>query len=313
MRTIGILLFGALFLFSDFRPQNVGSAHAAESGFGVYLLGSRGLGAGIVPPPGFYFASESFFYTGTYRGLIGGSDGGTVEGTIEVDLAFDLLTPVWVTPHKIAGGQFGVSATLPVGYVGVGIDTADASTWDSRVAIGDPLVSAFLGWHRGELHWNVVASAYIPAGEYDGSRPANLSLNRPALDVAATSTWLSNAHALDVTASAGITLNGENAVTNYQSGTELHFEAAVAKKIAKGLSIGAVGYHYEQISGDKGAGAVLGSFKGRASALGAVLSYDFTAGGLAVSARLQVMQEFNVKNRFEGAPVVVNVVAWSAP
>jgi hypothetical protein len=260
-----------------------------------------------------YFASESFFYSGTYQGPVASSSGEPVPGTVTVDLAFDLLTPVWVTPIKVAGGQFGVSATLPVGYVGVGIKTADVSSWDSRIAIGDPLVSAFLGWHHHELHWNLVASAYIPAGAYDGSRPANLALNRPALDLAATSTWLSNAYALDVTASAGITLNGENDVTDYQTGTELHFEAAVAKKIASGLWAGAVGYHYEQISGDKGAGAVLGSFKGRTSAIGAVLGYDFTAGNLAVSARLQVMQEFNVKNRFEGAPVLVNVVAWSAP
>jgi hypothetical protein len=38
---------------------------AAESAKSVYLLGSNGSLAGFVPPPGMYFSSINYYYTGS--------------------------------------------------------------------------------------------------------------------------------------------------------------------------------------------------------------------------------------------------------
>lgn len=268
----------------------------AESGFGAYLVGSRGILAGIEPPPGVYFASASFFYSGEFSGPI--SLGGNVtDADLKVDLAFDLLTPIWITPLEIAGGKLGFAATLPVGYVGVSLN----GSADSRVTYGDPSVAAFVGWHAGDFHWNTGASLYLPIGSYE-NRLANLALHRTAVDVFAAGTWMNTDLGLTATLSGGVTINAENEKSNYRTGTELHLEGGVSKDLGGGISVGIFGYHYEQLSPDSGANAAL-AFEGRASAVGLVLGYDFKVEETAIAARLQILDEFNVENRFEGAPV----------
>jgi len=44
------------------------TALAAEGGIGVYLLGSRSVGAGITPPAGLYFQDDTYFYDGKLSG-----------------------------------------------------------------------------------------------------------------------------------------------------------------------------------------------------------------------------------------------------
>lgn len=39
-------------------------AEAAEAATGVYILGSRTVGAGITPPAGNYFQNDTYFYSG---------------------------------------------------------------------------------------------------------------------------------------------------------------------------------------------------------------------------------------------------------
>lgn len=41
------------------------TALAVEGGSGVYLLGSKGSGAGILPPAGTYFLNDSYYYSGS--------------------------------------------------------------------------------------------------------------------------------------------------------------------------------------------------------------------------------------------------------
>ncbi|WP_247779323.1 hypothetical protein [Bradyrhizobium sp. 170] len=43
-------------------------AEAAEAATGVYLLGSRTVGAGIAPPASVYFQDNTYFYSGKIGG-----------------------------------------------------------------------------------------------------------------------------------------------------------------------------------------------------------------------------------------------------
>ena len=51
---------------------------------------------------------------------------------------------------------------------------------------------------------------------------------------------------------------------------------------------------------DSGAGATLGDFKGRVTALGALLTYSFALGKIPVSTQWTYFHEFDVENRVEG-------------
>jgi hypothetical protein len=63
---------------------------------------------------------------------------------------------------------------------------------------------------------------------------------------------------------------------------------------------GVAGYHYQQVTGDSGAGATFGDFKGRVNAIGPVLAYSFTLGKIPVSTQWTYFHEFDVENRIEG-------------
>ena len=72
------------------------------------------------------------------------------------------------------------------------------------------------------------------------------------------------------------------------------------QNLSKSFGLGLVGYHYQQITGDSGAGANLGDFKGRVTALGPTINYNFTLSQIPVSTSLKYLKEFNVENRLEG-------------
>ncbi len=60
------------------------------------------------------------------------------------------------------------------------------------------------------------------------------------------------------------------------------------------------GYHFQQLTGDSGAGATLGDFEGRVTGLGPMMSATFMLGPIPVTTNLRYFREFNVKNRLEG-------------
>jgi hypothetical protein len=99
---------------------------------------------------------------------------------------------------------------------------------------------------------------------------------------------------------AGVTLNGENDDTDYESGTEFHLELAAVKNFSKQFAVGIAAYHYEQITGDSGVGARLGDFEGRVTAIGPVVKYNFQIGQTPVSSSFRWFHKFNVENRLEG-------------
>jgi hypothetical protein len=66
-------------------------AGATEGGASLYIPGLLGPGAGIVPPPGFYFSNVAYSYSGGRRIQVGGI-------LAEVEAQGDDLTGTWVTP-----------------------------------------------------------------------------------------------------------------------------------------------------------------------------------------------------------------------
>jgi len=75
---------------------------------------------------------------------------------------------------------------------------------------------------------------------------------------------------------AGYAINTENPDTDYKSGSLLHFEGAIQQILPVGsglITLGAEGFYFDPVTGDSGAGATLGSFKGMTAGLGPVLGY----------------------------------------
>lgn len=304
-----LVLAGALGCEAVFEPAT--PASAAEGGHGVYLLGLKSANAGITPPPGVYFANNVYYYAGAANAsqpfpLVGGT---TVAG-INANVWLDLPSVLWSTPIEIFGGNLAFSALMPLGGPSVNAGATLTSPLvgspvsgtrnDSVKSYGDPAISALIGWHSGNFHWNAGVTGFFPVGDYREGALANIANHRLAVDFNGAVTWLDPRIGLDLSAALGFTVSQENTATDYRTGDEFHLEWAATQNLSKEFSIGLVGYYYNQLTGDSGTGATLGRFKGEVTAVGGSIGFNFKLGNLPVSTRLRAYHEFNVRNRLEG-------------
>jgi hypothetical protein len=222
-----------------------------------------------------------------------------------------------VTPTEILGGNLGFAVSLPFGTPRVSPTivadfprlnrTVGRTVTEENLNVGDIPLQAFLGWHAGNFHWQLGVMGFIPSGTYDQNSFSNVSLNRPAVDTFGTFTWLDPAKGHELSAKAGVTFNGTNTINQYRSGDEFHLEWAAMQHFSPEFAVGVVGYFYDQLNGDSGRGARLGSFKGRVVALGGEADYTFKLGALPVSTKLRVYREFDTENRFQGTAGVLTI------
>ena len=117
-----------------------------------------------------------------------------------------------------------------------------------------------------------------PEGQWPECRPRGDCPRR----FSAAVTYLDPTLGIELSMVGGFTINGENPDTDHRTGRELHVEAGPTKLI-KELSAGVIGAHYQQVTGDSGPGATLGPYKGRNTAVGGVIGYDFVLGHTPIS------------------------------
>ncbi|KUL94614.1 phenol degradation protein meta [Bosea sp. WAO] len=290
---------------------------ATEGGASLFLPGLRGAGAGIAPPPGFYFENDFYAYSGRLSARTQTQFGGAVLSSVEVEARINFSTPTWVTPLEIFGGNLAFAITVPFGTPRVSAGAVIAAPRlgrafglglrDATFNIGDPIVSSFVGWHAGNFHWLVGGAVSIPAGAYQDGELSNVAFNRWIGDVYAAATWLDPKIGLDISGAIGFEMNGTNQATDYRSGNAVHGDLAITQYLSKEFSIGAFVSHYQQVSGDGGAGASLGPYKGRVTTVGGTIGYNFSVAGTPVSTRVKVMREVSVENRPQGTSVLLSV------
>ena len=294
-------------------------ALAVDGASSVYLLGKRGPLAAFVPKPGWYLTNDVYFYdagTGEVLPL-----GDLLVAEADAQALINIAQFTWVSQWSVGGGRLGFSGVLPFGNLEV--DAAgsvtgstgaplDVGLSDSVTGFGDPAVGAALGWKRrtGEKFraWSTYGSVFIPVGDYELGRIANLGKNRWAVDVGGAFTMANFKRGRELSSVLGFTFNGDNEDTDYSSGTEMHLELAGKQHLKKGWSGGLVGYWYEQLTGDSNNPELLGDFQGRVFAIGPEISKQFTANKKhPVTLDVRWYHEFDAKNRMEGDSVFLTV------
>jgi Putative MetA-pathway of phenol degradation len=98
----------------------------------------------------------------------------------------------------------------------------------------------------------------------------------------------------------GFTYNLENPHTQYQNGVNLHLDIGTSRFVTKQLQIGLVGYAYQQISCDRGAGNRLGCFEARLFGVGPQIGYIVPMGHLQGYLNLKGYWEFDAEHRARG-------------
>jgi hypothetical protein len=210
-------------------------AKAAEYGFSTYVLGQNAFSAGVTPPPGTYVTSATFLYAANIGRTV--EFGGVTLGAgATVDLNMSAINGLYVFDHKVFGGNLGVSATVPVGFIDIdamvtaGGLSAQRSTEGG--GLGDIVSKVQLGWQHGEFSHTMYVQAVAPTGRYETGFNPIIGLHRPGIDTGWAFTWVNKATSLQWNGALGVTFNFENTATNYKTGDEFHFEWAIGRELS---------------------------------------------------------------------------------
>jgi hypothetical protein len=180
--------------------------------------------------------------------------------------------------------------------------------------LGDLLPQASLKWSYGVNNFMVYGTGDIPVGDYDQTRLANLGLGHGAIDGGGGYTYFNPANGLEFSAVLGLTYNFENPHRNYQNGIDGHLDWGASYFLSKQFHFGVVGYYFQQLTGDSGTGATLGSFKSRVAGVGPQIGYIFpVSDSVQGYVNLKAYKEFDAKNRAAGWNVWLTLSFSAAP
>jgi hypothetical protein len=288
------------------------SARADEGGVSFWLSGQYSSFAAVPSQPGWYIPTQLYYYDGSSSTTKNFQRGDSANLGLSSQVALIFFTPTWVPNEKWFGGQPSFSLTFGGGWnstfadlsastVKLGTQTLDRSDSDSGGA--DLYPQAQIAWASGNNNWMAYITGDMPVGSYSSQRLSNIGLGHTAIDVGGAYTYLNNTSGFEASATLGLTYNGMNTTTNYQSGVDSHLDWDVSQFLSQNWQVGIVGYVYYQLTVDSGSGDHFGSFKSRVASIGPEVGYSFTAGGLQWYANLRGYKEFWAENRLEGYAV----------
>jgi hypothetical protein len=227
------------------------------------------------------------FISGFYEAKIQGAvtlGGVTLNVGSKVDFFQAALNGLYVPNRTVLDGHLGLSVTVPVGHVDMKADvTAGGITAERQTSgwgLGDITTRLQLGWQEGDFAHTAYVQAVAPSGRYKVGFEPDIGLNRPGIDTGWAFTWTEKTSKLQFNGALGVTFNFENEATDYQSGTDFHFEWAVGREICTG--------------------AFLGPFEGSVDAIGGGIAYTTLIDKTPLILDLRHYEEFNAVRRWDG-------------
>jgi hypothetical protein len=302
----------ALILATSLAPA---ALRAEEGGSGHYLPGAAA--SFIDALPGYPSVAVVNYFT-YYDGSVGANRnllfGGDLAAGLKATAYIDTIGMIYETPLSLLGGNYAAGLVIPFGSMTVKGDiTATGPRGPSRTGqvsdtssgLADLMIYPFmLGWTNGpDLKYDVRLGIYAPSGNYEQGSLANLGKNYWTFEPGLSFSWLSSKIGTEVSLFTGLDFNTKNEATDYQTGDQFHLDATVAQHLpllGGFAGVGANGFYYQQITGDSGSGAVLGSFEGRTIGVGPVLSYVHKVGKTTLAAELKWLPELDVQHRLKG-------------
>jgi hypothetical protein len=235
-----------------------------------------------------------------------------INANLDSHIDLGLLLPSYVFATPVLGGQAAVSMITVVGRVDTTLQGTIAGTLgpfgfskfgsitDVVTATGDLYPMFSLRWNQGVNNFLAYMAGDLPVGEYDRTSLANIGIGHYALDGGVGYTYFDPKTGHELSAVAGLTHNYINPYTNYQNGLDFHLDWGMSQFLSKQVLIGAVGYVYNQLTGDSGSGDHVGPFESRVVGVGPQIGYIFLLGNMQGYLNLKGYGEFDAHDRASG-------------
>jgi hypothetical protein len=302
LRANAPLIFGAFVLLSQ-------RAVADEGGVSFWLPGTYGSLAAVPAVPGWSFAAFNYYDSvSASKGADFVRGGGVVAG-VNSRIDFLFVNPAYVFATPVLGGQaslgtgalIGPNTTSAFGSVaGLGGDTISGTRSDTVFGVGDLYPTGSLRWNWGVNNVMTYLTGDIPVGLYNSQQLATLGIGHGAIDTGGGYTYFNPQTGHEFSAVVGATYNLINPATHYRNGIDGHLDWGASQFLSASLQVGAVGYVYDQLTGDRGTGAKLGPFESRVIGIGPQIGYLFPVAGMQGYVNLKAYGEFDAGNRPSG-------------
>ena len=252
-----------------------------------------------------------------------------LSGNLDAKADLALAVPTYTFGTPVLGGQatvgllavYGSSSTslattlsgslaTPFGTLPFGrSDNFTDTVW----GFGDVYPLATLRWNFGVHNFMTYGFGDVPVGVYNSTRLANIGVGHGAIDAGGGYTYFNPQTGHEISGVLGFTYNLINPSTQYQNGVDMHFDWSASQFLTKQLQIGVVGYVYDEIGCDSGAGDRVGCFQSRVVGIGPQLGYVIPLGTLQAYINVKGYGEFDAQNRPHGWNTWFTVQLGAAP
>jgi hypothetical protein len=315
-------------------------ARADEGGISAWVPGLFGSLAAAPQQPG--LSVTSFWYNDNVHagadvtrareitiGNIPANLSASLSGNVKAQAELGIFYPSYVFANPVLGGQLAVGLLGLYGSVGTSLGATLSGTLgtpfgtipfgrsdsinDSVTGFGDVYPIAILRWNAGVNNYMTYMTGDIPVGAYDSTRLSNIGIGHGAVDGGVGYTYFDPKTGHEISGVLGFTYNSTNPSTQYQSGVDMHLDWGASQFLTKQLQVGVVGYVYDEIGCDSGAGDRVGCFQSRVIGIGPQLGYIIPLGAMQAYVNLKGYEEFDAQNRAHGWNTWLTVQLAPAP
>ena len=273
-----------------------------------YALGTSGLKAATVPPPGNYWLFYNFIYSADQ--LLDGA-GNPAKDAAGNPVDFDVYAYanahrfVFVTDHKILGADFSWNFAVP--FVGTDLKITNYGVADSSFALGDIYVEPFvIEWHLPQIDFGVGYGLIAPSGQRRLDRPSLPGKEYWTHYPVFGATYYFDEERTWTAAMLGrYEINTELQGRDYRPGDHFNFEWGIGKTI-KTLDVGVSGYCDWQTTSDSGTDEANTGVRDRSFAIGPEVHYFFVEQKFGI--HLRAWWEFGARDRAQGEIITLTLV-----
>jgi hypothetical protein len=271
-----------------------------------WVSGQYASQAAIPPTAGWSLANSFNYDSGSASAGKSFSIGTLLVAGLKSQSYIFTLQPTYTPTVQVLGGSLSLGLAFGGGYNSVTVHASFAGgrnlqQSDAIWGFSDlaPIVS--LSWTKGNHNWMTYLTGNIPVGTYSSTALAAIGIGHGAIDAGAGYTYQNSTSGWEFSIVAGLTGNFENQSTQYKNGIDSHVDFATSYAVSSNVQLGVAGYVYDQLTGDTGSGAKLGSFLSKIGGIGPEIGWTFNVGRQQWSANLRGYYEYWSEHRVRGA------------
>jgi hypothetical protein len=303
------------------------ASFADEGGVSFWLPGIFGSLAAVPQQPG-WSLTTMYYHTSVSAGAEVTQAREITIGRIPVNLNANLsanlnatgdlalVIPSYVFATPVLGGQATVglmgiygrtstslaatlSGTLTTPFGTIPFARSDSIS-DSVTGFGDLVPQFSLRWNAGVHNYMTYIMGDVPVGAYDSTRLSNVGIGHGVVDAGVGYTYFNPKTGQEFSGVLGFTYNTANHSTQYQNGVDMHFDWGASRFLTKQFQIGLVGYVYDEIGCDSGAGDRVGCFQSRVIGVGPQVGFVIPMGTTQGYLNFKGYKEFDNDHRPAG-------------